>query len=211
MKKIICIVAALLLAAGLFACDSEKPAGDWKAPMEKFFTQFAVATDDADGANVPVKYRFLDLDGDDVPEIIISYGLPESELTYDKVYKLYGDVDVYVKIAEDSKLLAFYTNQEGKLVVAKRSGYMVDSIYFAEIADKKLSFNSYVDSRGSDSYNGVKYDSLPELYSDMDIWSALDLDDTLSEIAEIDCSEVVNAAKNPSYKWENGLIVRSGD
>ena len=198
MKKTIYILAIFILLIGLVACNNKT--SDWKISMENFFTQFN-ANDG--GENIPCKYRFHDLDGDNIPEIIISFGPPEGELRYEKVYKLYGDS--YEQIGSDV-LLRFFTNQEGKLVAEKRSGYMVDGVYFAEIKDKKLVFNDYIDSNGNDNYNGVKYNNLQELHQNMDIFAATDLDNVLKIIPEMDCNDIVNAAKNKIYKWDNGWI-----
>ena len=203
MKRVIFILAISLLIS-LISCGNDKQEeSDWKISIENFFTQFKA--DDADGENIPCKYRFHDLDNDNIPEIIIGYGPPESELRYEKVYKLYGDS--YEQIRQD-KLFRFYTNQEGKLVAETRSGYMVDAVYFADIKDKKINLNDYIDSTGGDDYNGVKYNNLPELYQIMDIWSATDLDDTLVPLTEIDCSDILNTAINAVYKWDNGWITK---
>jgi len=214
MKKILLLLfSTMLILLMLGGCKKEV---DWKDSMEKFLTQFptmltiadkkdvivdfenGIIPNDAEGINLPFRCRFQDLDGDDIPEVMIAFGPPESEIMYDKVYKLYGDS--YEQIGGGDKIFAFYKNQDGKLVAETRGGYLVDGVYFAEIKDKKLKLNDYIDSKGGDTYNGVKYANLPELYETMDVWSAKDLDETLELWPEMDCSEIVSAAINRMNK-----------
>jgi len=209
-KKI--ILAILLLTAVLtflsfLSCgndDENKAAdGDWKAALENLLTQFpsvfkeihdvSEATD-AEGINVPYKFIFYDLDGDGIPEAMVLYGPPASERTYDKIYKFYGGS--YEQIEHKQTIFGVYTNTDGKLVAESRGGYMVDAVYFAEINDKKLILSDFIDSSGSDTYNGVRYADLPELYETMDVWSAADLDDTLEPLPQLEFPDIVNAAKN---------------
>ena len=209
---LIVILAVMIITSVLFtACSSKDESDvDWKTALENFLTQFPTLLDetalfeavngivhpiDADGIYVPGGYRFQDLDGDNIPEAIISFGPPESEIAYDKVYKLYDGA--YEQIAQDK--FAFYTDKNGKLAAEIRFGYMAGAVYSAEIIDKKLILNDYIDSKGSDTYDGVKYNNLQDLYQIMDIWSAQDLDPALRPLPDIDCSAIVKAARDRAY------------
>jgi len=189
---------------------------DWKIALENLLIQFPTILDetakyeagsgivhpiDADGIYVPCHYKFQDLDGDNIPEAIITYAHPESEWIFDKVYKLYGDSYLQITLSENINnmtMFVFYTNIHGNLVAAKRSGYTINGIYFAEVQNKKLILSDFIDSNGNDSYNGVKYDSFSE-WDATALWDAADADETLRLLPEIDCFEVVNAARIKIY------------
>ena len=171
---------------------------EWKTALENFLTQFPSLYDfgnpkapDADGIYLPFKCRFQDLDSDNIPEAIITFGVPEGEWVFDKAYKLYDGS--YEQIGQ--AMFIFYTNTEGKLVAATKSGYTINAIYFAEIQNKKLILNDYIDSKGNDNFNGVKYDSFSE-EDGTSLWEATDADETLKLLPEIDCSDIFNAAKS---------------
>ena len=210
MKKVLLLLLSAVLILLMFGgCKKDV---DWKVSLENFLTKFptmltiadnrdvivdfenGIIPGDAEGICLPFRCRFQDLDGDDLPEAIISFGPPESEIMYDKIYKFYGDS--YGQIGGGEKKFEFYKNQNGKLVAETRNGYMADGVYFADIKDKKLILTDYIDSNGGDNYNGVKYANLPELYDTMDVWSAKDLDGSLELWGEIDCSDIVSAAIN---------------
>jgi hypothetical protein len=161
---------------------------------------------DADGIYVPCNYRFQDLDGDNIPEAIITFGYPESEVVFDKVYKLYDGS--YEQIGQ--ALFTFYKNPQGKLVAATTSGYTINAIYFAEIQNKKLILNDFIDSKGNNNFNGIKYDSFSD-WNGTSLWLATDADETLQLIPEIDCSDIVNAARNRIYNnpktGDSGIII----
>jgi len=171
---------------------------EWKTALENFLTQFPSLYDfgnpkapDADGIYLPFKCRFQDLDSDNIPEAIITFGVPEGEWVFDKAYKLYDGS--YEQIGQ--AMFIFYTNTEGKLVAATKSGYTINAIYFAEIQNKKLILSDYIDSKGNDNFNGVKYDSFSE-EDGTSLWEATDADETLKLLPEIDCSDIFNAAKS---------------
>ena len=175
---------------------------DWQTALENFLTQFPSLYDfgnpnapDADGIYLPSKCRFQDLDGDGIPEVMITFGHPEGEWVFDKAYKLYDGS--YEQIGQ--AMFIFYTNADGKLVVATKSGYTINAIYFAEIQDKKLILSDYIDSKENDNFNGVKYDSFSE-EEGTSFFEATDADETLKLLPEIDCSNIFNAAKNRVYE-----------
>jgi len=202
-KKIIIALLLLMAMLSVLSCQDDKNGAndvDWELPLENLLTQFPSLYDngnrnskapDADGIYLPSKCRFQDLDGDGIPEAMITFGHPEGEWVFDKVYKLYDGS--YEQIGQ--AMFIFYTNADGKLVVATKSGYTINAIYFAEIQDKKLILSDYIDSKGNDNFNGVKYDSFSE-EDGTSFFEATDADETLKLLPEIDCSEIVNAAKN---------------
>ncbi|MCL2517750.1 MAG: hypothetical protein FWF15_04225 [Oscillospiraceae bacterium] len=206
MKKIILILIILILSASLSISAQEI---NWKTPLENLLVQFPTTLDetvksevgngivqaiDAEGIYFPGKYRFQDLDGDGIPEVMITFGIPQSEWVFERVFKLYGDS--YEQIGQD--MYIFYQNAQGKLVAATISGYRIGAIYFAEIENKKLILKDYIDSNGNDNFNGVKYNNLSELKG-IDIWCATDADDTLQLLPEIDCSDIVSTARSRVY------------
>jgi len=147
---------------------------------------------------LPARFRFQDLDGDGIPEVIISYTIPESGFIYDKIYKLYDDS--YVQINQDNQhLFNFYTSAEGKLVASIKGQFTINAVYFVEIINGELILTDYIDSTGSDNFNGVKYDNIVELLQTMDVWGARDLDKTLQPIPEIDLPDIVSAVQFKVY------------
>jgi hypothetical protein len=205
VKKIITAIFLLMAILTALSCQNDNNI-DWKISLENFLTQYPTLFEDIRGTydiskatdilgNAPYKVRFQDLDGDDIPEIIISFYPPAAgSIVYDKIYKLYGDA--YEQIEHILKVFTFYINKDGKLVAETRNGDMVSGIYFAEIKDKKLILSDYIDSGGNDNYNGVKYSDLTGLHSIMDIWTAADVDNTLAMLPEIDGSAIVSSARN---------------
>jgi hypothetical protein len=195
--------------------------GEWKIALENLLVKFPRMIDRAkyeaeinlarpaeadDRGYFPEWYKFHDLDGDDIPEIIITYVFPESEGVYDKIYKLFGDTYEQIELPGQIAghvMFVFYTNSQEKLVAATiRGGYTINAIYFAEIQGKKLMLSDFIDSEGKDNFNGVKYDS----FSDWDgtsLWYATDADKTLRLFPEIDCSDVLDAAKTRVYGINN--------
>ena len=149
---------------------------------------------DAEGIYVPLRYRFQDLDSDNIPEVIIRFGPPASEFSYDKIYKFYDDS---YELIGDGKLYSFYLNPEGRLVTSTRVGYMIDSIHFVEMQNRQLILSDYIDSNGSDNYNGFKYNNLTDAMNEP--MSAEDIDSSLQPLGEIDCSDIVNTARITVY------------
>ena len=226
MKKISIILIIIIIFSNLLSVSAENI--KWQTALENLLVKFPTILDetalyeagsgivrpiDAEGIYVPCYYKFQDLDGDNIPEAIITFGYPESECVYDNIYKLYGNS--YEKISQDEKIgkvmFIFYTTTEGRLAAATQSGYTVNAIYFADIRDKKLILSDYIDSKGNDNYNGVKYSSFSEL-DGTSLWSATDADQTLQPLSEIDCSNIVNAARykvygNPQTGDKNLLVI----
>ena len=221
MKKIITVIIFIVILSSLFLLNIGAEDIKWQTALENLLTKFPTILDetamyeagggivhpiDADGVYVPCGYRFHDLDGDNIPEVIINFGLPESEWVFDKVYKLYDGS--YEQIGQ--AMFLFYTTTEGKLVAATRSSYTINAIYFAEIQDKTLVFSDFIDSKGNDNFNGVKYDSFSE-FDGTSLWDARDADETLQLLPEIDCSDIVNAARNKVYgspkTGDNNLLI----
>lgn len=182
---------------------------DWETSLENLLIQYPTILDetamfeagngistpiDADGVYVPCGYRFQDLDADNIPEAIIRFGPPASEIMFEKIYKLYDDT--YKLISKDY-IHTFYRNAEGKLVTAIRTGYFDGALYFVDIQNQQMVFSEYIDSKGNDNYNGIKYDNL--LAHNDDNLSITDLDNTLQIIGKIDCSEIVSSARSKVY------------
>jgi len=211
VKKLLIILIAIIIFSNILIVNAENM--NWQTALENLLIKFPTILDenarfeagngivrpiDADGINVPCHYRFQDLDDDGIPEAIITFGHPESEWVYDKIYKLYGDT--YEQIGQ--ALFIFYKNTQGKLVAATISGYTINAIYFAEIKNKKLILNDFIDSKGNDHFNGIKYDNFSE-WDGTFLWLATDADETLRLLPEIDCSDIVEAARNRVYNNPN--------
>jgi len=213
MKKILIILIISVIFSIFLSAGAENI--KWQTALENLLVKFPTILDenalreagsgitrptDAEGIYVPCYYKFQDLDGDNIPEAIITFAHPESEWVYDNIYKMYGNS--YEKISQDEKIVKvmfmFYKNTEGRLVAATQSGYTVNAIYFADIRDKKLILSDFIDSNGNDNYNGVKYSGFLEL-DRTSLESATDADQTLQPLPEIDCSNIVNAARYKVY------------
>ena len=192
------------------AVEADTPAGyTWEFALHNLLIQYPTILDetalfeagngithpvDAEGIYVPCGSRFFDLDGDDIPEVVIRFGPPASEVVYDKIYKFY---DESYELIDGGELHAFYLNPEGRLVTSISAGYMLGSIHFAEIHDRQLVLTDYIDSNGSDSYNGFKYNEVIKGLTEP--MSADDIDLTLRMLNEIDCSDIVSTARSMVY------------
>lgn len=157
---------------------------------------------------LPFRCEFYDLDNDGIPEAIIVYApLISHGGAWGEVYKFYGTS--YEKIGSLSYgeyAESLYINPQNRIVSVGR-----ESTRILEIKNKKIVYSEYIDSTGSDTYNGMKYSEIGSYSSDFfsfgtyEAWlnTEVFLAD-LKRLPQIDCSDVVEAAKNSSYAPKTG-------
>lgn len=157
---------------------------------------------------IPFRCEFYDLDNDKMPEAIIVYApLITHGGAWGEVYKLYGTS--YERIGSLSRGEygeSFYINPENRIVSAGR-----DSTRILEIKNKEIVYSEYIDSMGSNTYNGMKYSEIGNYSSDFFMFENkeewLNTEVFLADLRllpQIDCSDVVEAAKNSVYAPKTG-------
>ena len=158
---------------------------------------------------LPMRYKFYDLDNDGIPEVVITYPTVYAEGHYDFVYKLNVSINKYEKLYSKSDSLDFYTNSQNKLVAVEYFYMSVYGVYFADIKNGGLIFGDYTDSKGSDTFNGNKYNYLggEAEYTDANgntthyqagvYWDELSEElKTLTPVPVFDCSDVVDSIQD---------------
>jgi len=143
--------------------------------------------------------EFYDLDFDGIPEIITNIyaeiKINNPAIQYKLVYKLYEESYEMIGVLDSGENL--YINPDNKIVSVKEN-----STQILKIENKTIIYSPYIDSTGSDSYNGIKYDEIGynsdffvfENYHDY-INREIFLAD-LSRISRLEYSDVLNALKS---------------
>lgn len=104
----------------------------------------------------PTGCNFYDLDNDGIPEAVVHYAGYESCISWRNVYKLYGTF--YEEIGSLSGGEYYdhlFIDSQNRIIVLHP-----DSMQLLEIKNKKIVYSEYIDSTGSDTYNGVKYSEI---------------------------------------------------
>jgi len=147
---------------------------------------------------LPSYYTFYDLDNDGIPEMFVGYPTEYAEGYYNFVYKLYKDTYKQIDTGEhlnggylEGDIL--YKDSQNKIVVVYDSVDGIQGIFYADIIGEKIIYSDYIDSKGSKTYNGVKYDSLYQLY-EINL-TVEQIDPTLTLLPEFDCSDVIDSIK----------------
>ena len=159
---------------------------------------------------LPRKYYFYDLDYDGIPEVIIDYGGLASGMGLRYIYKLYGaSYEQIGSLSGGEYYEEIYVNPLGKIVSVN-----TESTRILEIKNKEIVYSDYIDSFGSDSYNGVKYNEIGT-YSNSEVFSFesyevfLECEEFLADlryIPEFDCSDILH-----SIKYGTPLNPKTGD
>jgi len=150
---------------------------------------------------LPEKCEACDLDFDGIPEIIMDFdegvmGRGVYKL-YDTDYELIGILDGGIRVLDnEDNYERLYVNPDNKIVSVKRN-----STQIFEIVNKQIVYSEYIDSTGSDSYNGIKYADIGsasefftfasyEEYINCEVFLA-----DLRRIPQLEYSDALNALK----------------
>jgi hypothetical protein len=150
--------------------------------------------------------EFYDLDFDGIPEIITNiYAELKTNnpaVEYRLVYKLYDGVYEVIGILDGGENYErLYINPNNKIVSVNPN-----STQFFEIKDKEIVYSPYIDSTGSDSYNGVKYDEIggnSNYFQFNDYKEYINCEvflTDLSRIPKLEYSDVLNVLKKARSK-----------
>ena len=195
--------------------DNSGDSPEWKTSLKNFLMGFPSLFDDSWldeyyrnrtapsdaiifedwGFAAPFEYKFYDLDSDGIPEVSIYFAIPESDNSWNEIYRLYGDK--YENIGTSSRGEIFYTNAQNQLVVVEEY-FDIYSINFAAIINGEIIRTNYTDSNGNIGYNGKKYG---EFYVESDtdfeyMENLINNVEKLKAIPEFDCSDVVAEVKD---------------
>jgi len=149
------------------------------------------------GICIPGGYNFYDLDFDGIPEVIINFGALESGVGWREIYRFHnGSYQHIGNLHGGEGWENLYINPENKIV---RVG--ISSTQVFEIIDNEITYSDYIDSTGSDMFQGVKYS---EIYNSHDFFwydsyedylNATEFLADLKYIPEFDCSDFFNTIK----------------
>ena len=186
MKKFICFI---LVFTFIFILSSNVSAEDtrWKQYLKEFLINIPNLSDKNNeilkdrfleiyGDTWDIwDYKFCDLDGDGIPEVIIYCG---GTTGYRGIYKLYGTSYEFIGALYGGEWCgSLYINTQGKIVDISMFG-----AWLVEIKNKEIICSPYIDSHGND---------LSEIFR---VWDCLSEEVML--FPEFDVSDVLDSIKN---------------
>ena len=138
---------------------------------------------------MPARIRFQDITHNGMPDIIITYGIPEGGMRLDKIYTFDFGRSEFVEIygGQPSPMLAFYVNSDGqRFAAALWDNFMINAVWAVETDGNGMQFISLTEHSDGEIFSASQYD---------DIWSASQLDPTLIPLEIYDLSWILDDAR----------------